>query len=311
VPNRREACAWLLAGAVASCLPSRPSRAIQLGGISVGAISYCFRSIPRPETGDPIDALIASYKACQLDLAELTWADVEPLPTLPMGGRVPIPITQDYLTRRQKVREWRLAEPLARYETIGRKFREAGIRLLSYAITISDDFSDEEIDKTLQAARAMGASMIGTNQSRMAMAEYIAPFAERHEMTLAFHNHANVADPNELASVPSLERVLGLSRLYRINLDVGHFVAGNNDPLAFIAAHHDRISHLHLKDRERDNGPNRPWGQGATPLVEILRLVRDRGYNIPCLIEYEYAGTGNALEEVQRCADFIRRAVGA
>jgi sugar phosphate isomerase/epimerase len=284
---------------------------MQLGGLAVGAISYCFRSIPRPETGDPIDALIASYKACQLDLAELTWADVEPLPTLPLGGRVPIPITQDYLARRQKVREWRLAEPLTRYESIGRKFRDAGVRLFSYAITISDDFTDEEIDKTMLAARAMGASMIGTNQTRMPMAEYVVPFAARHDMTLAFHNHANVADPNEMASVQSLERVLALSGHYKINLDVGHFVAGNNDPLAFISAHHERISHLHLKDRERDNGPNRPWGQGATPLVEIIRLVRDRGYDIPCLIEYEYAGSGTAIDEVRRCIDFIRKAVSA
>jgi hypothetical protein len=26
--------------------------------------------------------------------------------------------------------------------------------------------------------------------------------------------------------------------------------------------YHDRITHLHLKDRKRDDGPNMPWGEG-------------------------------------------------
>jgi sugar phosphate isomerase/epimerase len=43
-----------------------------------------------------------------------------------------------------------------------------------------------------------------------------------------------------------------MSPRFKANLDIGHFVAGNSDPIAFIRRHADRISHLHLKDRPLD-----------------------------------------------------------
>ena len=95
-------------------------------------------------------------------------------------------------------------------------------------------------------------------------------------MALGWHNHANVADSTEVGSVESYERLFAMSRMFKANLDIGHFVAGNNDPVAFIRRHHDRISHLHLKDRRRNNGPNQPWGQGDTPVREVLRLLSRR-----------------------------------
>ena len=49
---------------------------------------------------------------------------------------------------------------------------------------------------------------------------------------------------------------------------MGHFTAGNNDALAFLKQHHDRITNVHLRDRKRNNGPNRPFGQGDTPIRE-------------------------------------------
>jgi sugar phosphate isomerase/epimerase len=305
--TRREFTA--MAGAIATLLGASPAHATMIGGVAVGAISYSFRAIPRPDRGDHIDALISHFRSVGLDVAEITGNDIEPLPSVPRGGRVPIPTTPEYYEIRERTREWRLATPLSRYEEIGAKFRAAGIDLMSYAITISDDFFDEEIDKTMLAAKALGADIIGTNQMRIPMAEYAVPFAERHGLTLSFHNHSDSHDPNEIGSVESFEHVFALSDNYKANLDIGHFVAGNNDPLAFIERYHDRITHLHLKDRELDDGPNHVWGEGDTPIVETLRLLRDRDYPIACIIEYEYRGAGSPIEEVRRCIDFIRNAL--
>mgnify|MGYP002624964831 CR=1 FL=1 len=44
--------------------------------------------------------------------------------------------------------------------------------------------------------------------------------------------------------------------------------------------HHDRITNLHLKDRTADGG-NVPWGQGQTPIKEVLQLMEKEKWTFP------------------------------
>jgi hypothetical protein len=37
--------------------------------------------------------------------------------------------------------------------------------------------------------------------------------------------------------------------------------------------------------------------------------MRDRKYTFAACIEYEYAGRGTAVEEVQKCLDYAKRAL--
>ena len=283
------------------------TRATSIAGVRVGAISYCFRSIPRPASGDYMDTLIDAFHETGIDLCELESARVEPEPAIPGGGRVPAAITPDYQKRREELRQWRLTTPLARFEEIRRKFRRARIDLFGYVVTFSDDFTDAEIDRSFQFARALGVGVIGTNQTRVPMGPRLVAFAEKYGVVLGWHNHANVTDATEVASVESYERLFAMSPRFKANLDIGHFVAGNNDPVAFMQKHHARISHLHLKDRRRDNGPNQSWGHGDTPVAEVLRLLRSDKYPIAAVIEYEYAGQQSAIEEVNTCKRFIEQ----
>jgi len=84
-------------------------------GVKVGAISYCFRSIPRPVDGDYIDTLIDAYQKTGLRICELESARVEPEPAIAGGGRVPAAITPEYTKRREELRQWRLSVPLERF----------------------------------------------------------------------------------------------------------------------------------------------------------------------------------------------------
>jgi sugar phosphate isomerase/epimerase len=71
---------------------------------------------------------------------------------------------------------------------------------------------------------------------------------------------------------------------------------------ALIRNYSTRVTHVHIKDRKFNNGPNTPFGQGDTPIVETLRLIRDNHLNIQATIEFEYkvpAGSDRNTELVK------------
>ena len=309
--TRREFAKLTLGGVAAAALSgTRITAALDstINGVRIGAITYCFRSIPRPAESDYMDAFIDAYKQTNIGLCELESVRIEPPLGAPGGGRMPVPVTPEYLANRQKLREWRMTVPMTRFREIRTKFTSAGVSLYSYVVTFVDDHTDEEIERTFEAAKTLAVDVIGTNQTQTSMAWRLKPFAEKHKIALGWHNHSNVADIREVASLESFARLFAVSPQFKANLDIGHFVGGNNDPIAFIREHHARISHLHLKDRKRDNGQNLPWGMGDTPVAEVLKMMKREKYTFPAVIEYEYMGQEPAVAEVQKCLQFIRTA---
>ena len=175
------------------------------------------------------------------------------------------------------------------FKAIRRKFDDAGIRLHAYNLSFNDGFSDEEIDRGFEMAKALGVGII-TASSTLSAAKRMAPFADKHKIIVAMHGHDNVKDPNQFATPESFAQAMAMSKYFWVNLDIGHFFAAGYDPVAYIREHHDRISNLHLKDRKKDHGENTPWGEGDTPIKEVLRLLKARKYDIPADIEFEYRG---------------------
>ena len=96
------------------------------------------------------------------------------------------------------------------------------------------------------------------------------------------------------------------------NLDIGHFVAGNNtSPVPFLKQHHARITHVHVKDRKMKEGATTPFGEGDTPIIEVLRLIRDNKWPIQATIEFEYevpAGS-DRMAELAKTVEYCRRAL--
>lgn len=207
---------------------------------------------------------------------------------------------------REQLRRWRETVSLDTFHRVRDQFAKAKITLSAYNISIKDEFSDAEIERAFDMTTALGAPLI-TSSSNVATVARIAPVAERRKMLVGVHNHSRI-DPNEFATAKSLTDAMAKSRWIAANLDIGHFTATNEDAVAFLTQHHDRIVTLHLKDRKRDQGPNVEFGAGDTPIIPVLKMVSEKRWPIPLNIEYEYEG-GDSVDEVGKCLAYCRKAL--
>lgn len=264
-----------------------------VAGVRIGAQTYSFRD--RPLADVP-----AAFKACGLSFCELWSGHVE------TGAVTGAASDTTREARRELVRKWRLSVPMSHFEGIRQAFSDVGVTLTSYDVPYRDDWTEEEIARTFDMARALGVPVI-TSSAVVSVVPRIAPHAERAGIKVSFHNHSTIR-ANEFATPDDFAATMKVSPMMGATLDIGHFTAANFDAVAYLERHHDRIHALHIKDRKRDQGPNLPFGEGDTPIVAVLRMLRDRQWDIPAHIEYEYKG-GDAVAEVTKCYAYCRQAL--
>lgn len=260
----------------------------EFNGVVVGAQSYSFRD-------RSLDEAIDAMRLIGIGSCELWSGHVEPLRE-----------SRGAKDGRARLRAFRLETPLSFFEEIGAKFHEAGISLHSLNYSFRDHFSDEEIVRGFEMAKAMGASVL-TASGTVSVAKRVNPVARQFGMLVGMHNHSRIRE-NEFATPDDFATASEGHDHIAVNLDVGHFVAAGFDPIDYIRRHHEKIVTLHIKDRKVNQGDNVPFGEGDTPLVEIFALLRDQGYGFPANIEYEYRG-GDTVEEVRKCFEFCKRAL--
>src|SRR5207244_11964679 len=152
----------------------------------------------------------------------------------------------------EEVRKWRLSTPADHYKAVRKRFDDAGISVFTDTVNFRGYYTDEEFDKAFEAAKALGVNLIASS-TQLSVAKRLVPFAEKHKINVAMHGHSNVKDPDEFATPESFAKALAMSKNFRINLDIGHFTAANYDAVQFIRDHHDQITHLHLKDRKKND----------------------------------------------------------
>ncbi len=248
--------------------------------VTFGVQSYSFRD-------RPLENAIAGMQTLGLRSCELWQAHVEPRQVA-----------------REELRKWRETVGLDHFHRVRDQFAKASIALSAYNIRFRDDFSDAEIERGFEMAKALGAPLI-TSSSNIKTVTRITPVAARHKMLVGVHNHSRI-DPNEFATLKSFTDAMASSPFIAVNLDIGHFTAANEDAVAFLKQHHARIVTLHIKDRKRNEGPNMPFGEGDSPIGPVLKLLQDNGWPIPANIEYEYKG-GDSVDEVGKCLAYCRK----
>ena len=276
----------------------------KIDGVQLGVQSYSFRDL---SFDDALNAMVTDgLGLCELFAPHIEGGhlDKAPLPPRPAGAMRMDPA--DRKAKREELRQWRLSVPMSYFEGIKKRFDEAGINLYAYNYSFAADYTDEEIDRGFDFAKALGAHFI-TASTTLPVAERVVPFAAKHKMRVAMHGHSDLKDPNQFATPESFAKAKAMSPYFKTNLDIGHFTAANFDAVPYIKEHHEDILLIHLKDRKKDEGPNTPWGEGDTPIGPVLKLLRDQKWAIPACIEYEYKGAESSPVEVKKCLDYAEK----
>ena len=272
-------------------------------GVRLGTITYSFRDFKRTPGKDNADEIIQTLKDCGIGEIELFAPNIEPFGGNPGRGNTP-----EAAKAREGIRQWRLSAPASYFQGMRKKFDDAGIDIVAYTMNYRADFTDPEIDKTFEEAKGLGVDVISTS-TQVSMTKRLLGFADKHKIYVSFHGHSEYDQPDEFSTPATFQQALNMSKYAKVNLDIGHFTAANEDAVAYIEKNHQHITHLHIKDRKKNKGENLEWGRGDTPIKQVLTLLKDKHYNIPCMIEYEYKGTGTSPEEVKKCMAYMKQAL--
>src|SRR5262249_26173102 len=151
-----------------------------VNGVRLGTITYSFRDLPRtPGASDAVDVMIRALTECGIGEIELFSPHIEPAQR-----------------SRAQLREWRLATPAEDFKEVRKRFEDAGISLFAYTVNFRNDYTDEELDKAFEQAKALGVNIIAAS-TQLTVAKRLVPFAEKYKTYVAVHGHSEIQNPDE------------------------------------------------------------------------------------------------------------------
>jgi len=281
----------------------------KINGVQIGAITYSFRSMP-----GSAEQIIQYCKEAGISAVELMGDPAEAYAGSPAGLMTEVS-RENFMKvmeeRNAKARTWRETASMDKFVELRKLFNDAGITIYAYKpdAALGVKSTDGEIDYAMRAAKALGATSVNVEIPTNAdHSKRLGEFGLKHKVYVGYHAHTQATDT-------AWDLALSQSPYNAINLDCGHYIAagGANTTatlLAFIEKNHDRISSMHIKDRKNkvNGSKNMPWGEGDTPLKEILTLLKTKKYKIPASIELEYdipAGS-DAVKETKKCFEYAK-----
>ena len=265
----------------------------KFAGVQIGAITYSYRDMP----DQSLEAILNYTVQSGISSVELMGDPVEKYAGIPEGGDA------------ETLRRWRTSVSMDKFKEIKKMFKARGVKIHILKLG-KPNWSDEELDYAFNVCKILGAKGISTEISEYS-AKRMAPFADKHKLYVLLHNHQQPANPDF-----SFDKILAYGPRLILNLDVGHYYGCTGmNPCDLMKRLHSRIFTIHLKDKTGPNGTprdvNRPFGEGQTPLVEILQLIRDEKWPIVCDIEFEYNPPkgSDPVKEFPKIVDYCRTAL--
>ncbi|MBM1107929.1 sugar phosphate isomerase/epimerase [Aurantibacter crassamenti] len=211
----------------------------------------------------------------------------------------------------KQITDWRANAPFEKFEKFKKMYADKGVSIYAFKPNaFGKDSSDIDINYGFKAAKALGASHVTLElPGDDAHTLKLGSMAAKHNMLVGYHGHTQ--------QTPTWwDTALKQSPANMMNIDIGHYVAaGNTDALNIIKSKNKRISSMHIKDRKNliNGQENQVFGEGDTPIVEIMQLMRDNKYSFPGTIELEYKipEGSTSVKEVARCVAYCKKALEA
>lgn len=208
-----------------------------------------------------------------------------------------------------KLKAWRTSVSMDKFKQLRKMYNDAGVTIYAWK-QLSANMSDEEYEYIFNVAEALGCTHTTLELLQdPAQLKRVGDFALRKKIYASYHTHLQ-------GSMNAFDQAFAVSRGNTANVDFGHWVAAGNiggTPMDFLNKHHARISSFHIKDRTTPEkcALNLPFGQGETPIKEILQLVKKNKWKIPASIEMEYAVPegSDPVKEVRKCVEYCRKAL--
>jgi sugar phosphate isomerase/epimerase len=285
----------------------------RFGGVQVGAITYSWRSMPGTAEEILQYCLRDGISSIELmgDVAE-NYAGLPKGPTRPARGAVMSDSEKTALAQANKdaveaQRKWRITAPMKKFEELRKMYTDAGVNI-HIAKFSPENWTDEEIDYSFKAAKALGAAGVCTEIGDNAC-KRMGPIAQKNGMYAIFHQHLQPGEPGW-----NFDKFLAYSPANMLNFDAGHYFGATGlHPNNIIEKLHDRIISVHIKDKTGPKGTppntNMAWGKGETPVADILLLIKKNKWPIYVDIELEYPVPegSDAVEEVKKCVEYCKK----
>lgn len=295
---------YLKAYGSSSDVAAKPNSTVK--GVQIGInVPYSFGNIFMSG-----DETLANVVALGVSFVELRAQPVEQFLGCPVYGKRKLAAGD-----KAKMQAWRESVTVEKATAFRNKWNDAGVTISVLKVDDIYAMSDAELNYFFALAKTLGAGAISCEMSILGKEgsasinakdlKRIGSFADKHQIRVGYHGHTAVTEA-------MWEAGFDLAKFNGANLDIGHFIAGNNySPVAFMKKHYDKITHIHLKDRTLHDGPNTEFGKGDTPIVEILRLIRDNKWPIMAAIEFEYKVPQGStrMAEIAKCVAYCRNAL--
>jgi len=193
------------------------------------------------------------------------------------------------------------------------RLEKDGIRAVNYGV-VNIPKDEAGARKIFEFAKKFNLYGITTESDQSI--DTIEKLVKEYDICVGFHNHAhNLKNPSYRMWDPNYILSVVKDRDPRIGAcaDIGHWFHSNLDPVDCAKILQGRIISVHLKDANREVGPDGsvthfeivPFGKGMINLSGFLAELKRQNFKGNLSIEYEAKFSHN-VPEITQCIEYMR-----